>query len=298
MDRSLAMGRKRNQGKARRAAKVAKAREEADEREENNNLTANLSEEADERDNQATTGQEQSLLSAQMRQVQAREECKHGLNHPFASTDDVILQFVSIFMESFDKAIERGDGSVLDCLFDARNATCYEFAGVWYDSAKLETAMSFSLFFGTQQYLGGYYGDARASATFARQAATVARYFQQYIAVMLKQTQALINWPKIFETYYGDDHTLVKFFRHRIPCSCLDEKYEEVKHITKMSYCSNPQCSIPGRKVERSNTKDCSRCHRVVYCSRKCQEADWTEHKPICDHSTAMIAKFEAKRQK
>ena len=293
MDRSLAMGRKRNQGKARRAAKVAKAREEADEREENNNLTANLSEEADERDNnQATT---LLLLSAQMRQLQVREECKHGFDHPFASTDDVILQFVSAFMESFDKAMERRDRSVLDCLSDARNATLDEFSNVWSDSAKLETAMSFYLFFGTQHYLGGYYGDAR---DFARMAATVARYFQQYIAAALKQTQALINWPKIFETYFSDDHTLVKFFRHRIPCSCLDEKYEEVKHITKVSYCCNPQCIIPGRRVERSKTKDCSRCQCVVYCSRKCQEADWRAHKGHCDHSAALIAEFEAKRQK
>ena len=281
------MGRKRNQGKARRAAR-AKAREEAIEREKNNPL----SDEADERDNnQATTvGQDQSLLSAQMRQLQVREECKHGFDHPFASTDDVILQFVSIFMESFDKAIERGDGSVLDCLFDAKNATSDEFSTVWSDSAKMEMAMSFYLFFGTQQYLGGYSGDAR-------EAATIARYFEQHIAVELKQTQALCNWTKVEDTYYADEHTLVKFFRHRIPCSCLAEKYDEVKSITKIGLCYNPQCSIPGRKVERSKTMYCSRCRCISYCSRECQIAGWKIHKPSCDVCAATIAKFEVKQQ-
>ena len=132
----------------------------------------------------------------------------------------------------------------------------------------------------------------------ARDFATFARIFEQHIAVDLKQTQALQNWIKVEETYYGDDHILVKFFRHRIPCCCLDEKYEEVKHIPKMGTCYNKQCSIPGRFVERSKTKCCSRCRRATYCSRECQVAAWGTHKPYCDNYAAIIAEFEEKRQK
>ena len=73
------------------------------------------------------------------------------------------------------------------------------------------------------------HGDARAFAT-------LARFFEQYIAVMLKKSQAVVNWAKICETHGADMHTLVKFFRTRIPCSCLDWTYQEVKLITKMAF--------------------------------------------------------------
>ena len=285
------MGRKRNQGKARRAAKAAKAAEEANES-ENNSPTANSSEEADERDNnQAMTGrQEQSLLSAQMRQLQVREEeCYHGFR-PFTSPDDFRLQFVSEFHCSFHEANESGECSLSNGLIAAVKATFAEFADVWdaSDSAKLEMVISYLLVFGTRDLLDDRLGRARDFATFAR-------FFEQLIATDMKQTQALYNWPKIEQTYFSDDHTLVKFYRSRIPCSCLDEKYKEVKDIPKMSMCYNPQCNIPDNKVERSKTKYCSRCRCVTYCSRECQVADWSRHKFLCDNNVAVIAKFEAK---
>ena len=164
------------------------------------------------------------------------------------------------------------------------------FADVWHDSAKMKIAMSVCFCVGTQSMLDGDYLNARECAVFAR-------YFEQYIAVELKQTQALKNLPKVEDTFFGDNHTLVKFYRHRIPCSCLDKKYEEVKHITKMGRCYNPQCSIPGRSLERSKTKYCSRCRCITYCSRECQIAHWTEHKPNCDINAAIVAKFEDRQR-
>ncbi len=156
----------------------------------------------------------------------------------------------------------------------------------------MDIVISRSLCAGTHQFLKGNYIDARSFAT-------IARYLEQYIAVELKQTQALYNWPKIYETYYADEHTHVKFLRHRISCSCLDEKYEEVKHITNTGICYSAECSIPDKynRVERSKIKDCSRCRCATYCSRECQEADWSRHKPDCDRNAALIAEFEAKQQ-
>ena len=199
------MGRKRNQGKARRAAKVKAAREEAERRGDDNH-TVNLSDEADERDNnQATTvRQEQSLLSAQMRQLQVRgEECYHGFC-PFNSPDDFRLQFVSAFRCSFYEAVELGEHSLSDSLIAAVNANSTEFAAVWNDSdsSKLEMVISSILGFGTQDLLDDKLGHARDYATFAR-------FFEQLIATDLKQTQALYNWPKIYEAHYGDLHTLL-----------------------------------------------------------------------------------------
>jgi hypothetical protein len=175
----------------------------------------------------------------------------------------------------------------------AHNDTLNEFADVWKDSAKMELAISHLLHLGVENILKGY------SKDHSRDFAMYARYFEQYIAVELHQTQATMNCPKIGEmTLRDDEHTLVKFFRTRIPCSCLDEKYHEVKHITKMGFCYNPKCNIPARQIERSKTMYCSRCRSVTYCSQGCQKANWKEHKKFCDHRVAKKAEFEAQHQK
>jgi len=178
----------------------------------------------------------------------------------------------------------------LDSLFHTKKATVAEFAAVWNDSAKMETATSVFLCDGTKYILEGKYDSARDCATFAR-------YLEQYIAVVLKETQALFNWPKIYETYFADMHTLVKFFRRRIPCSCLDKKYQEVKSITKLGHCYNPRCKFPDGMTDRSKTKYCSRCGNATYCSRECQEAHWPNHKPNCDNDAAIKTLFESRQQ-
>jgi hypothetical protein len=81
----------------------------------------------------------------------------------------------------------------------------------------------------------------------------------------------------------ADEHTLVKYLRKNIPCKCLDEKYKEVKSITKMGVCFNSQCSIPDRMVERKSMLYCTRCRQVNYCSAECQKAAWPEHKELCN---------------
>jgi hypothetical protein len=275
------VSRKRNQGKARKAAKAKSkaAREEAEER----------------RNNQATnTNRQQQSLAARMQQLQIGNalmsqngvvKCRHG----FEKMDDICTNFVNTFEVENSDAIRGGDRTFLGCLIRAEKATLDEYSDVWDDSAKMELAVSHFLSCGAQSILGGY-------NIMARVFASIARYFEQHIAVELHKTQALINFPKIHQAYEADEHTLVKFFRTRIPCSCLDEKYKEVKHITKMGVCYNPQCSLPAGEVERIETMYCSRCRCVTYCSRQCQKADWLSHKNLCDDYAAILAEFEAQQ--
>eukprot|EP00984_Skeletonema_dohrnii_P007854 scaffold2899_cov85-Skeletonema_dohrnii-CCMP3373.AAC.10 len=116
-------------------------------------------------------------------------------------------------------------------------------------------------------------------------------YMEQWLAAEFHKTQATINWPKV-EAMSADSHTRVKFLRKRIPCKCLDKKYDEVKSITKMGICFNPQC--PHRRVERNKTMYCSGCRCITYCSRACQKADWKAHRQECNDC---VAKFEAEKQ-
>ena len=151
--------------------------------------------------------------------------------------------------------------------------------------------MSYFLSNGAQLILEGNYD-------YARHIATYTRFIEQHIAIELNQSQALYNFPKILEGYKADMHTLVKFFRRRIPCSCLDERYEEVKNITKIAFCYNPRCRfLPCVEMKRSSTMYCSRCRCVTYCSRWCQKSDWSRHKTACDKCFDIKAYFEADQQ-
>ena len=270
------VSRKKAAGKARKAAK-AKARKEAEEKERNN---------------QTANDQEALALLDAMRQW----PCTHGADYLFSdSFNNICLPFVTAFasiVENFEGGISS-DFVLSDCLTTACNETMDEFAEVWRDCTKIEMVISYCLAFGMQYILDGDgdYNDARGCAV-------TARYLEQYVLVRFKRSQAMIHWIKLFEMRRSDMHTLVKFFRHRIPCSCLDEKYEEVKDIVKMGMCFNPQCTLPNRMTERSKTMYCSRCRNAVYCSRECQISDWTNHKPDCDSKATTIAEFEAKQQK
>ncbi len=261
------MGRKRNQGKARKAAK-AKAKEEAEaEDRRNNNQTV------------ATNGQEQPRAALSLLPPCP---CLHGAVPP-SDEDNICLQFAETFIKELSQY--RGTAhNILNSLLAITTATMDKFADMWNDAAKMKTAISFFLYLGTQGVLQG-------SNDVARDCAAIARYLKEFIAVALKRTQPVYYWPKVLEAYYADMHTLVKFFRHRIPCSCLDEKYEEVKNITKMGICHNPNCKWPQRRVERNKTAYCSLCRNAVYCSRECQVADYTRHKPDCDSCVLRCSK-------
>eukprot|EP00984_Skeletonema_dohrnii_P025437 scaffold14600_cov150-Skeletonema_dohrnii-CCMP3373.AAC.5 len=274
------MGRKRNQGKARKAAKV-KAREEAEEERGNDNNQAinwqqSLTAQMSNNNNAPTAGNDTIKMT-----------CRHG----FKIFDSVSLQFATAFREAFYESAKDGGANVLICLEEAEYATKDKFADVWNDSTKMEIAMSYFLFNGTRNILEG-------SNDVARDCAVFARCIEQYIAIELHQTQALVNFPKLIEIYNPSDvHTLVKFFRKRIPCSCLDDKYDEVKAAAKMGLCFNLQCNLPDRMVERKKTMYCSRCRSVTYCSPECQKAHWKLHKAVCDRDAAKRAEFDAKQQ-
>ena len=65
-------------------------------------------------------------------------------------------------------------------------------------------------------------------------------YLENFIAASLCETQATILFGQKLLKMGVDGHTLVKFTRKGIPCTCLGEKHEEVKSITKVDFCCNP----------------------------------------------------------
>ena len=109
-------------------------------------------------------------------------------------------------------------------LVAAYKSTAKKYRDVY--SSKLESVVSMLLHNGSQLILNGDNNNARCYAF-------LARYFEEYLAVDVHKTKPTTNWSKISELDSTDDHTLVKYFRKRIPCSCLDEKYTRTSNMLR-----------------------------------------------------------------
>ncbi len=258
--------RKKAKGKARKAAKEAAKESQA-------------AVSADQRQKQ----QESLELEAQMQILQISRglstKCRHGFDDASTICEEFIATFITAFLSN-----PEDDMDMADAFKTAHAATAGEkFADVY--SFKLETVVSNFSAFGADSFLGGNIDSAQFYAA-------LAFYFEELIAVDVEKTKVFVNWTKVVElTDYADDHTLAKFFRKRIPCHCLDEKYKEVKSVKKMGMCCNPNCSV--RNVERSKMLCCTGCGICNYCSIECQKNDWKKHKKFCANIAEEKAAFK-----
>ena len=250
--------RKKAKGKARKAAKEAKAKEEE------SRAVGEV----------AGSQRREGSLEAQLHQLVisdvAPRRCEHGLVQLSAGEEKICLEFINAYLTAFSS-----QENVEVAIAVAFHATKDKYFDVYMSSSKLDTVVSMLLASGTQSIL-----DERNDI--AQRYAMLAANFDEMNAVGLRKTRATLNTAKVLELDSADDHTLVSFYKKRIPCACLDEKYKEVKTIKKMGICFNLNCSHPDRKVERSKKFSCSRCNFAKYCSVECQKAAWKDHKQIC----------------
>ncbi len=223
--------------------------------------------------------------------------CIHGFD-PFPN-DHICIKFIRAFVHQFYKwfrkiykARKQDERAVIEILLHARESTQVEYSDVWNSADKMKQVISYFLYNGTVLVLDRDEDNSLHSALFAR-------FFEEWLKVKVHQSQACINWLKLNESVgWCDKHSRVKYFWRRIRCSCLDNAYEEVKSIPKEGICFNHDCAAhPGRSVERSKLRCCSRCRSVTYCSRECQAADWPVHKEFCDEVAATRAEFDARQQ-
>ena len=204
--------------------------------------------------------------------------CKHGYPPTLSTGEEKIcLDFISAYLAAF----RSHDKDLRKAFLTAKQATEVAYVDVY--SSKLETVASKLVAAGTDAILGGDIWTAQLYVV-------MACHFEEFISVGV----ALINWVKVTELFDADEHTLVKYFRKRIPCHCLDKKYKEVKSVKKVGMCCNPNCSV--RKVERSKMFCCTGCGAANYCSKECQKENWKSHKEFCGDIAEKKAAFQAKQ--
>ena len=215
--------------------------------------------------------------------VGEKENCTHGYNHPSSRFQARYCEnYLKSFTESFHNASRNSRRDRLQSALDAfktAHDTSAKTTKVSRNRSNFECINLCCVAEGTTFILDGKSDDARLCAV-------LALYIKRTTADELPDPQNMI------ELLDGDEHTLVQFFRKQIPCSCLDEKYKQVKSITKMGICFNESCPLPGNMI-RSKMLRCTGCingHNVSYCSRACQEADWPKHKIVCGKTAQEIA--------
>jgi hypothetical protein len=232
------------------------------------------------------------LAAAEEEELKALEKCRHGYSPRSSREHNYCDMFSDTFVEEFccchylDPV--RGTGNIFHKVMAVTEKI---FPGVWWNEKKLELFILFCLSQGAEYILKGAIDMARCDAV-------TANLLEPWIDVMLRRTKAeVLVGAKLYELFSADEHTLlVSYFRKRISCSCLDQKYAKVKSIKKMGQCFNPTCSHPDGKVERSTMLSCTRCRGANYCSQECQTQHWKFHKKDCDDVVATRAAFDSKR--
>ena len=308
---------KKARGKGPRAAKSRKAKEESgavngidSEMQQlqigNNNKNTSKDDDEDalleEAINLATAEKEELEAVAKNDKANISEECYHGFDP--TPTSHVCFSFMQSFYEEFNACCAESDPYMIHLFEHIYEATKTKYAEVWNDPDMVQRVASHFIIHGTNEIiLEGNYYVAAYSAVFSS-------FFEQLAATEIctnenqgdpfKVFLLLCDWCKVYELYKGDEHTLVSFFRKRITCNCLDNKYKEVQSIAKIGFCSNPNCILPDKKIARGKMMSCTQCRRSSYCSRECQVAHWPKHKQLCVVAAGMRAaqKLRQKRSR
>ncbi len=215
------------------------------------------------------------LAAAEEKEIEEKrkENCDHGYNPSSLSEDHFYRDFMEHFMTCF---INFSEGDTISEAFRSVEAKITS-------SPNIECINSCFFAHGTKLILDGNCDVARVHAALAK------CFIMVRDRISSPHYSPHVDVVKMMELLDADEQTLVQFFRKKIPCSCLDEKYKEVKAITKMGICINEDCPLPDRRAIRSSMLCCTRCNFGHYCSRKCQKDDWPEHKNWCGESDAEI---------
>ena len=206
--------------------------------------------------------------------LEHEESCLHGCNKP----DDDNCNFVKLYLTVLVQVpMEQCPWLV------AQNVVANAYPQVM-SNPDMSAIDSLFLALATNCVLSGDMDLARRCASSATYFNSMIKFISDYHCFGRETLGLQMDVEKLRELDVSDEHTLVRYLQKRIPCSCLDDKYEEVKDVKKIGLCHYIKCeNHDGGVAERSSLMRCTRCRRVGYCSRECQVAHWPWHKELCE---------------
>ena len=203
-----------------------------------------------------------AAVEEQEMKVKEKGNCTHGYNPSSRFQARFCEDYLKTFTESYHASTPtRGNSqsdrvrSFVEAFSTASSASTMTTNGS-RDLSNKQCINPFCLAEGTKFILDEKSDDARLPAL---------------LALITKSAHTdgkdvLLDCQKMLELFDGDEHTLFQFFRKRIPCSCLDEKYKQVKSIPKMGICYNDNCPLPDHMAIRSKMLRCTQCSNINYC--------------------------------
>ena len=198
--------------------------------------------------------------------------CDHGF--PLPPVGSYERRFLAAFALELD-AVDEYHNLVAACMWANQNLWRMGFEKVGSDADLRSTMKGFLVSFGTDYILRGETSKGICVAGFTQNLENIDNSPPSTISYhQLAQEGKSMMVRDILE---GGERAAVIFFHKRLSCSCLQEKYEQLKDTPKVGKCMH--CEV---QKERKQLMLCIRCKFGQYCSKECQVADWPCHKEDC----------------
>jgi len=193
-------------------------------------------------------------------------ECLHGALIP--PRGHPVYEFINTFREGC--VFEDGNINIAGDMVDAVYETFEKHEDVWKDSTLRTMAINIILRIGTDLIID--------RNLFARFNCIAIVFLENYDGEDKLDSAVSKATEDLTYLLCAEEREIVHFYRKRIPCSCLDKLYSEIKKIEDRG----SRCFHCKQTVKSKDIKTCSRCKFVQYCSKECQIKDWPTHKGKC----------------
>lgn len=222
--------------------------------------------------------------SRKLRQQQRQDEllqwitegCTHGCP-PRPHPGHLLQKFIHTWHKQAEQLprLPNATSISIAAILKAMILTHDQCPGIWDNESDRELARRYFVSHGTKAILD-------ANLDHAKAAVLTIKLLENYIPNKEFNPRFMLesdgDFMKVKDAIGGCHRSLVRFFKMRVHCSCLDEIYVSSKSLAKMGICDGCR----GRKP-RKDLMTCTRCNTTQYCSSECQLSHWPVHKEYCN---------------
>ena len=213
--------------------------------------------------------------------------CKHGLD-----TSEVTFESEgAIFTKTF---LEREDYQTI-CVGEWMLDNFDEHIGVWNNDKNRQSAIDTLVTFGTDLIIGANGESYSLNLEMAKESALAIQILEDHDGKCTDLTLTSLTPDNSSKAKnLCSDREIIRFYKKRINCGCLEDKYKQIKKDipNRLRFCDNCE-----KFVERSTLMACASCKLTLYCSKTCQTQHWKKsHKEEC--SKIVATKKEVKLEK